>query len=239
MATVVLVRHGRSTANVARTLAGRQPGVGLDPYGVEQVAATGERLAAVPLARIVASPLERTVATAEAIAARQPSGEVVLEDGLLECDYGDWSGRAITELLREPLWRTVQATPSAVTFPGGEAMAAMSARVVAAVRAHDREVTERHGQNAVWAAVSHGDLIKSVLADALGLPFDRFQRLHVDPASVSIIRYDGDTSAVLASNTQAGDLSWLVQSPPTAEPVVGGGAGPGADPDAGPARGSH
>ncbi len=238
MATVVLVRHGRSSANVEGVLAGRARGVRLDDTGLEQAARVGERLAAVPLAAVVTSPLERCRQTAAAVVAAQPAERgvrAVTDRGLVECDYGEWQGRTIKELLKEPLWKTVQTQPSAVLFPGGESMAAMQARVVAAVRAHDAEVEAEHGPGAVWAAVSHGDLIKAVLADALGMHLDLFQRLHVDPASVSVVRYTVTRPFVLATNTHAGDLGWL--APPrrkgrrrraSEDAVVGGGAGPGA-----------
>jgi probable phosphomutase (TIGR03848 family) len=243
MATLILVRHGRTTANASGTLAGRLPGVKLDETGTGQAARTGERLAAVPLAGIVSSPLERCRQTARAILrAQSGSPEVSTDRGITECDYGEWQGRPIKELAREKLWSTVQTQPSAATFPGGESMAAMQARAVTAVRRHDAAVEERHGGSAVWVAVSHGDVIKSILADALGMHLDLFQRLHVDPASISIVRYTGTRPYVLATNTHAGDLSWLAPTPAkkarrtrrttsrSDDAVVGGGAGPSATP---------
>ena len=169
MATVILVRHGRTTANAAGVLAGRPPGVRLDDVGRDQAARTGERLAAVPLAAVVTSPLERCRQTAAAIVARPARPAAGRHRrGLTECDYGDWQGRPLKELAKEKLWKTVQTQPSAATFPGGESMAAMQARAVAAVRRRDAAVEAEHGPGAVWVAVSHGDIIKSVLADALG-----------------------------------------------------------------------
>ncbi|MCX6401046.1 MAG: MSMEG_4193 family putative phosphomutase [Propionibacteriales bacterium] len=237
MATLLLVRHGRTTANASGILAGRTPGVLLDDRGTEQVAVAGSRIAAVPIVRLVTSPQERCRQTAAAVAAAQKSAKhpvtrATSERGLAECDYGDWQGQAIKVLLKDPLWRTVQQQPSAVTFPGGESMVAMQHRAVAAVRRIDAAVTEAHGAGAVWVAVSHGDIIKSLLADALGMHLDLFQRINVDPASVSVIRYAPDRPYVLATNTHAGDLSWLAQPPPKAGrksppgAVVGGGAGP-------------
>ena len=233
MATLVLVRHGRSTANVSGILTGRQRGVHLDDTGKQQAAATAERLAAVPLAAIVSSPLERCKETAKAIAAAQSAPPaIVTERGLVEADYGAWQGRAIKELAKEKLWQQVQRKPSSVTFPEGEELAGMSARAVAAVRRHDARVTAEHGEQGVWVAVSHGDVIKAILADALGLHLDQFQRLHVDPASVSVIHYGTDSSMVLQSNSHAGDLAWLAAPPrkrtSSRKPVIGGGAGPSA-----------
>jgi probable phosphomutase (TIGR03848 family) len=236
MATVILVRHGRTTANASGTLAGRLPGVKLDETGAAQAARVGERLAGVPLAAVVSSPMERCRQTAKAIvAARTAPIPVSSERGLTECDYGDWQGRPLRELAKEKLWSTVQTQPSAAEFPGGESMTAMQARAVTAVRRRDAALQTEHGPGAVWVAVSHGDVIKSVLADALGMHLDLFQRLHVDPASVSVIRYTGTRPYVLATNTHAGDLGWLAPPPKkkarsrsrrSEDAVVGGGAGP-------------
>ena len=226
MATVILVRHGRTTANASGLLAGRTPGVELDQVGRDQAAATGDRLAVVPLVGVVSSPLERCRQTAQFILDRQKSApHTPVEDGLTECDYGTWQGRTLGDLAQEELWKTVQSSPSAVTFPGGESMAAMQARSVAAIRRHDAAFEAEHGPGAVWAAVSHGDIIKSVLADALGMHLDMFQRLNVGPASVSIVHYGTGRPTVFATNTDAGDLSWLAAHAPSEDAPVGGGAG--------------
>ncbi len=248
MATLILVRHGRTTANVGGTLAGRLPGIRLDQTGEEQVRGLGDRLAPVPLVALVSSPLERCKQTAKAIAVAHPSKpRIASERGLSECDYGDWQGRQLKDLAKEPLWKTVQTQPSAAVFPGGESLVTMQRRAVDAVRRHDAAIEADHGVGAVWIAVSHGDIIKSILADALGMHLDLFQRIHVDPASVSIISYTSTRPYVLASNTHAGDLSWLRPQPDKrpakrsskrpgkpgqvsgeADAPVGGGAGPSA-----------
>lgn len=236
MATVILVRHGRTTANASGMLAGRMGGVRLDETGREQAQRAGARIAAVPLVSIVSSPLERCRETAKAVLDQQVGKlRVVVEKGITECDYGSWQGKPLKDLAKEPLWRVVQSQPSAATFPGGESMATMQARSVAAIRAHDAAVEAAHGAHAVWVAVSHGDIIKSVLADALGMHLDLFQRISVDPASVSIVRYTHTRPYVMASNTHEGDLAWLVTPPKKAtagaaadDAAVGGGAGPGA-----------
>jgi probable phosphomutase (TIGR03848 family) len=250
MATVILLRHGRTTANATGVLAGRTAGVRLDDTGHEQAARAGQRIAVVPLAAIVSSPLERCRQTARAVLAAQEQAspprdgvaalEIGRERGITECDYGEWQGRALKDLAKEKLWGTVQTQPSAAAFPGGESLLAMQARAVAAVRRHDAAVEAAHGPDAVWVAVSHGDIIKSILADALGMHLDLFQRLHVDPASASIVRYTPTRPFVLASNTHAGDLSWLAPRPGSgkgvrksrrsraaADAAVGGGSGPG------------
>jgi probable phosphomutase (TIGR03848 family) len=233
VATVILVRHGRTTANTTGVLAGRAAGVRLDETGVAQAERTAERLAVVPLVAVVTSPLERCRQTARAIAkAQQGSPLTATERGITECDYGSWQGRSLRELAKEPLWRTVQTQPSAAAFPDGEAMSTMQARAVAAVRRLDALYEAEHGAGAVWVAVSHGDIIKSVLADALGMHLDLFQRIQVDPASVSIVRYTQTRPYVLATNTHAGDLSWLKPPPKkrsrrkSDDAAVGGGAGP-------------
>ena len=235
---MILVRHGRTTANASGTLAGRLPGVMLDERGLEQAAKAAERIAPVPLALAVTSPMERCQQTlSEILEGRSELPSVVVEDGVSECDYGEWQGEKITTLARRKLWNTVQTQPSAVTFPGGESMAAMQARGVEAVRRHDAAVTAAHGHAAVWLCVSHGDLIKSILADALGMHLDLFQRLHVDPASISVVRYGEGRPSVLATNTHAGDLSWLAPKQAAKkgrkssrrrndDAVVGGGSGP-------------
>jgi probable phosphomutase (TIGR03848 family) len=230
MATLVLVRHARSTANASGVLTGRLRGVHLDETGRAQAERAAKRLATVPLASLVTSPLERCRETARALAAEQPQPiKAATERGLVECDYGEWQGRPLKELAREKLWKSIQRHPASVTFPGGEAMAAMSARAVAAVRRHDALVEAEHGPRAVWAAVTHGDLVKAILADALGLHLDQFQRLHVDPSSMSVVRYAPDAAYVLQSNSHEGDLGWLAPRSRSRAPrpgVVGGGAGP-------------
>jgi probable phosphomutase (TIGR03848 family) len=190
MATVLLVRHGRTTANATGVLAGRTAGVRLDAVGRTQAERTAERIAAVPVVAVVSSPLERCRQTARAILDRQTDRQTgapasLIERAITEADYGQWQGRKLADLAKEPLWRTVQANPSAVVFPGGESMQTMQSRAVAAVRRIDAEVEAEHGPGAVWVAVSHGDIIKSVLADAFGMHLDLFQRIGVGPASVS------------------------------------------------------
>jgi probable phosphomutase (TIGR03848 family) len=238
MATVILARHGRTTANATGVLAGRSKGVHLDERGEEQARLAAERLSGLPLAAVVSSPLERCRETARAIARLQGNGtKVVAERGLLECDYGAWTGRELKVLAKEPLWKTVQSHPSAAAFPDGEAMTDMSARGVRAIRRWDARVEAEHGPEAVWVAVSHGDVIKAILADALGIHLDAFQRIVVDPASLSVVRYTALRPFVVSMNTSAGDLAHL--RPPArkrrrgsatrvaaSDAAVGGGAGP-------------
>jgi probable phosphomutase (TIGR03848 family) len=227
--TVLLLRHGRTTANAAGVLAGWTPGVQLDDAGTAQVAAVGERLAKVPLAAVVSSPLERCVQTADAVAAGRDLA-VQTDDRLGEARYGDWTGKTIKELSKEPLWQVVQQHPSAAVFPGdaGEGLAQTQARAVAAVRAWNATL----GPGAVWLACSHGDVIKAILADALGLHLDQFQRIVVDPASISVVTYTATRPFVVRVNDTGGDVSGLIPQPrrrrrgkASSDAVVGGGAG--------------
>lgn len=231
MPTVVLARHGRSTANTGGVLAGRTPGIHLDDVGVEQARSAGARLASVPLAVAVTSPLERCrETTTHLLQGRRV--DVRRDKRLTECDYGDWSGQTLKGLSKEKLWRTVQAHPSGAAFPGGETMAEMASRAVAAIREWDARLAAEHGDDAVWLAVTHGDLIKAILADALGLHLDNFQRILVDPGSLSVVRYTEHRPFVVASNTVAGDLGHLVPPPrkrsrrrASSDAPVGGGMG--------------
>ena len=231
MATVILVRHGRTSANASGVLAGRAKGVRLDDVGRDQVARAAGRISRVPVVAVVASPLERTRETATAIGqAQNPRLKPVSDRGLIECGYGEWEGRKLSTLAKDPLWTLVQQQPSAVTFPGGESIVGMYARAVDAVRRRDAEIAAAHGEHAIWAAVSHGDIIKAIVADAFGQSLDLFQRVVIDPGSITVIRYTAERPYVLQVNTHDGDLSWLDAPrdrkgrPRGAE--VGGGAGP-------------
>ncbi|WP_020673352.1 histidine phosphatase family protein [Amycolatopsis nigrescens] len=213
MSTVILLRHGRSTANGSGVLAGRMPKVGLDDTGKAQAEALVERLAGVPLAELVVSPMLRCKQTVAPLASANGLAKTV-EPRLSEVDYGDWTGRELKTLFAEPLWRVVQAHPSAAVFPGGEGLAGMQARAVAAVREHDARITAEHGEHAVWALCSHGDVLKALLADALGQHLDAFQRIVVDPASISVVRYTETRPFVLRVNDHGSDFKGVVPPPP-------------------------
>jgi probable phosphomutase (TIGR03848 family) len=273
--TVLLVRHGLTSAT-GHMLVGWTPGIGLSERGRAQAEALAERLAPVRLDAVVTSPLQRCQETAAAVVGRPPASAepaekaspgdaagpavpasasrppVAVDERLGECRYGDWTGRPYGELTKDPLWRVVQDHPSAVVFPGpeGEALRDTQARAVAAVRSWNATL----GEDAVWLACSHGDVIKSIVADALGLHLDLFQRIVIDPCSVTVIRYTRTRPFVLRVNdTGTGpdsDLATLVAPPkkeeraPGDDPdapgadtaaddtaddaVIGGGAGPGA-----------
>jgi probable phosphomutase (TIGR03848 family) len=227
--TVLLVRHGL-TALTGPVLAGRTPGVELDERGRAQAAAVAQRLAGVALQAIVSSPLDRCRQTAEVIAAGR---EVFAEPRLIECGYGDWTGQEIKKLAKDPLWKVVQAHPSAVTFPGegGEAMRDAQVRAVDAVRSWNTKL----GADATWLACSHADIIKAVVADALGMHLDTFQRIVIDPCSVTVISYTSLRPFVVRVNDTGSDLATLLTPPKKvgrkrsaatgSDAVVGGGAG--------------
>ncbi|MEU2082318.1 histidine phosphatase family protein [Streptomyces albus] len=189
MPTLILVRHGRSTANSDGLLAGRTPGVALDEQGLRQAAGLPRRLAALPLAAAVSSPLRRCQETLTPLVSARPGLPLHTEERITECDYGDWSGRKLAELNDEPLMTTVQSHPSAAAFPGGESMRGMQARAVEAVRDWNARIEAEHGSDAVYLMCSHGDIIKSIVADALGMHLDLFQRISVGPCSATAIRY--------------------------------------------------
>ncbi|MGW4159328.1 histidine phosphatase family protein [Streptomyces sp. NPDC004788] len=227
MATLILVRHGRSTANTSGVLAGRTPGVALDERGAAQAAALPGRLAGVPLAAVVTSPLQRCRETVRPLLDARPGLPLHVEDRISECDYGDWSGRKLAELTDEPLMQVVQAHASAAAFPGGESMRAMQARAVDAVRDWNARIEAEHGEDAVYAMCSHGDIIKALVADALGLHLDLFQRIQVDPCSVTAIRYTRLRPFLLRLG-DTGDLGSLAPRETPADDgaaEVGGGAG--------------
>ncbi|MFY1622342.1 histidine phosphatase family protein [Micromonospora sp. WMMD735] len=231
MATLLLLRHGRTTANADGGLAGRQP-VELDDTGRAQAEAVGQRLRGLPLSAVVTSPLIRCRQTLQLAL---PQATPVVEDGLIECGYGAWEGQPLKKLAKEKLWPVVQQHPSAAVFPDGESMAQMSARAVAAVRAWDARITADHGPEAVWLACSHGDVIKAIVADALGVHLDLFQRIVADPASVTAIRYTPLRPFLVRLNDTGGDLASLVPPPARrrrratrpadSDAAVGGGAG--------------
>ena len=240
MTTVLLVRHGL-TATTGQLLTGWTPGVGLDERGRAQAKALGDRLAAVPLDAIVTSPLDRCRQTVDEIAAARGGSalnhgapEPVVEERVGECKYGDWTGQPLDELVKDPLWPVVQAHPSAVRFPGaaGETMLDMQHRAVSAVR----EWNERLGKAATYLICSHGDVIKAIVADSLGLHLDQCQRIVADPCSLTVIRYTPLRPFLIRLNDVGGAVDDLLPRPAAPEgaghesdAVVGGGAGSGPD----------
>jgi len=200
---VLLVRHGQ-TPTTGSTLPGRAPGLHLAETGQAQAQAAADRIAALKeVAAVYASPLERTRETAKPIAAARGL-KVRVERGLLEADFGDWTGAALKDLMKLPEWQTVQRYPSGFRFPNGESFAEMQTRIVGAL---DTLVARHPGETIV--AVSHADPIKAALAQALGTHLDLFQRIIVSPCSISAVLYGPTGPAVLAANSTGDDLSRL------------------------------
>ena len=203
---MLLVRHGQ-TATTGKVLPGRAAGLHLSDAGRAQAEATAERLAALPrVDAVYSSPLERTRETAAPIAKRLGL-KVTVDRGLLECDYGEWTGGELKALARTPEWRVVQRHPSGFRFPGGESFPEMLTRFTAALR----RLCAAH-VGGVVVAVSHADPIRLAVADALGAHLDHFQRVVVSPASVSAIAYGELGPAVLTVNSTGG-LDQLVPKP--------------------------
>lgn len=234
MAIALLLRHGRTRANAQGLLAGWTPGIGLDERGQEQVALVAGRLRDTPIVAVHSSPLQRCLETAQAVLDARAEPALVTEDDLGEARYGAWTGRSLKDLAKEPLWKDVQQRPSSVTFPDGadypaESMTQMQTRAVAVVQRIDAAVEAAHGPGAIWVAVSHGDVLKAILAHALATPLDEFQRIVVDPASVSVVRYTTERAFVLRTNDTSGDAVDLRAvsraARPDDEAQVGGGAG--------------
>jgi probable phosphomutase (TIGR03848 family) len=215
-----LVRHGL-TEMTGPVLAGWTPAVHLNERGRTQAAELAARLAPVPLDLVVASPLDRCQETAQALVAGRDGLQVQTDDRFGEVRYGDWTGRPLEELAKEDLWKVVQAHPSAVRFPGGEAMADAQHRAVTAVR----EWNDGLKPDATFLVCSHGDIIKSIVADALGLHLDQFQRIQADPASVTVIRYTEMRPFVVRLNDNGGKVDdLLAKSGQDSDAPVGGGA---------------
>ncbi|MFE1468676.1 histidine phosphatase family protein [Nocardiopsis dassonvillei] len=244
--TLLLIRHGMTDATGPR-LAGRAEGVHLNDTGRVQAAHLAGRLTGLRPAALVSSPLERCQETAEAVAA-QLGVPVTTDERFVECDYGSWTGRGLGELSDEPLWRVVQDHPSAARFPGGEALAESSARAVAAVRdwnarllsappeapvpgspseASALGVPSAPQDPPVYVVCSHGDIIKAIVADALGMHLDLFQRLRVDPCSVTSITYTSTRPFLNKLNDTGESLTASLPTPAEAsgDAAVGGGAG--------------
>lgn len=202
---LVLVRHG-VTAHTGPLLSGRMPGIDLSEKGIEQAEAAAVRLSALTISTVYASPIERTTQTATYIAKRIGL-EVQPLPGVIEADYGDWTGGKIADLAKTDEWKVVQAAPSRAVFPGGESLRAMQSRMVDALDA----VVAAHPNETV-VVVSHADPIKSAIAHYTGMHLDLFQRLHVSPASVTVLDFHA-YGALLVKCNDTGGLADLAPEP--------------------------
>lgn len=205
------MRHA-VTAQTGPLLSGRAPGIDLSERGVEQADAAAKRLAVLPIAAVYASPIERTTQTAEQIAAHHQLSVEPLP-GVVEADYGDWTGQKLVDLAKTPEWSVVQVTPSRAQFPNGETIVAMQTRTVAAIE----QIVRRHPHETI-VIVSHADPIKSAIAFFTGMHLDLFQRLHVSPASVTVLEFHR-YGATLVKCNDTGGLDDLLPAPEAPAPA--------------------
>ena len=203
---VLMVRHGQ-TPTTGAVLPGRAKGLHLGDKGIEQARVAGERIGALgKVSAVYASPMERTQETAAPIA-KACGLRVRTHKGLIECDFGEWTGKKLANLRKLPEWRTVQRYPSGFRFPKGESFGEMQTRMVDAIG----ELVGKHPGETI-VAVSHADTIKAAVASAMGTHLDLFQRIVVSPCSVTAIMYTPDGPIVLAVNSTGDDLATLVPS---------------------------
>lgn len=205
---VLFVRHGK-TPTTGAVLPGRAKGLNLSDVGQEQAKRAGERIGALgskKVAAVYASPLERTRQTAAPIA-KATGNRVRTNKGLLEADFGDWTGAKLSDLRKLPEWSQVQNYPSGFRFPKGESFPEMQTRITTAV---NNLVNTHPGETIV--AVSHADIIKAAVAAALGTHLDQFQRIVIGPCSITAVLYTFDGPVVLAVNSMGDDLTTLVPS---------------------------
>jgi probable phosphoglycerate mutase len=222
---LVLIRHAHSESNAAGVLSGRIPNVHLSAKGVKQSEQLSQRLGSFPIAQMRISPMERCFETVspwinEFVLATNPKFEPLIDPMLNEVDYGDWSGKRLATLSRKKEWKTVQESPSRMYFPGGEGIAAMQARVMKSV--HEAASLP---DSKVAVFVSHGDVIKSIVASALGMHLDEFQRIIIDPASVSVIEYNSVKPRILLVNDTRAVVTDLLKAPKRSKNLLGGGSG--------------
>lgn len=205
MPIFLLIRHGENDYVKDGRLAGRMPDVHLNQKGQAQAQAVSEKLKGARVAAIYTSPLERTIETANPIAAMLDL-EVIPRSGLLEVDFGEWQGKTLKSLRRRKLWKVVQGAPSQMRFPGGESFAEAQIRIVQEICL----LAEQHKPKELVICVSHSDLIKLAVAYFIGLPLDMFQRLHVSPASITALMLSQMGGHLLTMNY---DVSFRLTKP--------------------------
>ncbi len=194
MATFLLIRHGENDM-VGKKLAGRLPEVHLNDRGQTQARRLAAVLAAAPIRAVYASPLDRAQETAEPIA-RMHDLSVITDPTLIEIDFGSWQGKSLKRLKRHKLWKVVQEQPEKVRFPGGESFVEAQARVAAGLTA----LSNQHGEKDLLVCAAHGDVIRLAAAHFLGMPLNYFQRIHIAPASVTILHLSGESAYLSAIN---------------------------------------
>ena len=220
MPKIVLIRHAHSTANAAGVLSGQLPNVHLSKSGQEQAERLAERLGKLTISRVQISPMDRCAETLAPWLSKYGQGVTVVSDrNLIEVDYGKWSGKKLATLSRAKLWRKVQGQPSAVTFPEGEGLAAMQVRAMRSV--HDFFTSDYE----LTIMVSHGDVIKAIVASSMGMHLDDFQRIVIDPASITILESNGGHIRLTRLNDSDSSISELLRSKNKRGHLLGGGKG--------------
>ena len=222
---LVLIRHAHSEANAAGILSGRLPNVHLSEKGTEQAKRLADRLGYFAISELRISPMERCFETVQPwinqfLAPKSKGFEPVIDPELTEVDYGSWSGRKLSVLSKNKSWKTVQQTPSRMYFPAGEGIANMQSRAMKSV--HEMVSSKKKGAAVI---VSHGDVIKSIIASALGMHLDEFQRIIIDPASVSILEYSEMKPRVILLNDSRAVVTDLLTTPARSKNLLGGGSG--------------
>jgi probable phosphoglycerate mutase len=222
---LVLIRHAHSEANAAGILSGRLPNMHLSEKGVEQSEHLAVRLGNFPLANLRISPMERCFETISPwinsiVLPNNPKFEPIIDQELTEVDYGTWSGKKLAVLSKNKLWKIVQESPSRMYFPKGEGIAQMQSRAMTSV--HEAVSTKAKGSAVI---VSHGDVIKSIVASTLGMHLDEFQRIVIDPASISILDFSTTKPRVLLLNDSKSVVTDLLAAPKRAKNLLGGGSG--------------
>ena len=224
MTRILLIRHAHSVANDRGILAGRSAGVALTEHGDKQAIDLAERLKGVLIAKIHISPLERCHLTINPLLKKSPvkmRPKIMITEDLSEVDYGKWTGKKLSSLYREKLWKVVQNRPSAMYFPGGEGLANVQVRAMRTVHAAAQET-------GLQIIVSHGDVIKSIVAAVLGTHLDNFQKIVIDPASITVLDFDGTDFRILTLNNTSTPISELAKVAGKRRPakaLLGGGAG--------------
>jgi probable phosphoglycerate mutase len=213
---LILVRHA-VTAHTGGKLSGRMPGIDLTDEGRKQADAAAARLASAPIAIVYASPIERTMQTAQAIAARHNLAVQPL-DGVIEAEYGDWTDKTLGELAKTDEWKVVQRAPSRARFPNGESLFEMQARMVIAL---DQVVARHHHETVV--VVSHADPIKAAVAHYTGIHLDLFQRINISPASATVFEFHPHGVMMLTCN-DTGTLDKMLAPPPPRSETDGAAA---------------
>ena len=210
---VLLIRHGQ-TPTTGQVLPGRTPGLHLAEQGITQAREVAARLDGLEIAAIYSSPMERAQETAAPTVAAHKK-HLLVDDSLIECDFGDWTGRRLSELNKLEEWKEVQNSPSTFRFPQGESFTEMQNRMVGGIS----NIAKQHAGEIV-AAFSHADTIKAAVAHFVGTPLDSFQKIHIDTASISAVKFTQDGARMLVTNSRTGSLSYLQPPAPSGKSAV-------------------